>query len=87
MNASAGDGFNIIVERLHNSIRQLTQNFRGFHGSIYSAQSIMKGYEVYYNFIRKHEALNYKTPAELTIPELKFETPNRWKELIELAYI
>lgn len=47
----------------------------------------MKGIEIYYNFIKKHEALNYKTPVELAISELKFKTPNRWKELIELAYI
>ena len=45
----------------------------------------MKGIEIYYNFIKKHEALNYKTPSEIAIPELKFETPNRWIELIKLA--
>ncbi len=81
--ASKGEGFNIWVERVHNSIRQRTRAFRGLHGSIHSAYSLMKGIEIYYNFIKKHEALNYKTPSELAIPELKFETPNRWRELIE----
>lgn len=85
VNASAGEGFNIWVERMHNSIRQRTQNFRGLHGSVESAYALMKGIEIYYNFIRKHEALQGKTPSELAIPELKFETPNRWMELIELA--
>jgi len=47
----------------------------------------MKGIEIYYNFVKKHEALNYKTPSELAIPELKFETPNRWMELIEKSNI
>lgn len=63
--ASKGEGFNIWVERVHNSIRQRTRAFRGLHGSIHSAYSIMKGIEIYYNFVKKHEALNYKTPSEL----------------------
>lgn len=85
VNASRGEGFNIWVERIHNSIRQRTHSFRGLHGSISSAYSLMKGIEIYYNFIKKHEALNYRTPSELAIPELKFETPNRWLELINLS--
>jgi len=82
---SKGEGFNIWIERLHNTIRQRTQNFRGFHGSVDSANVIMKGFEVYYNFIRPHEALKGKTPSDLAIPSLQFENKNRWLELIELA--
>jgi len=82
--ASKGEGFNIWIERLHNSIRQRTQNFRGFHGSVESAYALMKGLEIYYNFIRKHEALKNKTPSELAT-DLEFKSPNRWLELIELA--
>lgn len=77
------EGFNIWVERLHNTIRQRTQNFRGLHGSVESAYSLFKGIQIFYNFIDKHGSLNGKTPSELAIPELKFETPNRWLELIE----
>ena len=80
-----GEGFNIWVERLHNTIRQRTQNFRGFHGSVESAYSLMKGIEIFYNFIKKHEALKGKTPSELAIPSLQFQTPNRWLELIKLS--
>jgi len=80
-----GEGFNIWVERMHNSIRQRTQNFRGFHGSVESAYSLMKGLEVFYNFVKPHEALKGKTPSELAIPSLQFETPNRWLELIQIA--
>jgi len=83
--ASKGEGFNIWIERLHNSIRQRTKGFRGFHGSLESAYAIMKGLEIFYNFIDKHGALNGKTPSELAIPKLKFETPNRWMELIEMS--
>ena len=75
--------FNYKIERLHNSIRQLTQNFRGFHGSLESANSIMKGYEVYYNFIRKHQGIG-KCPYELAT-ELKLNSNNKWLELIKLS--
>ncbi len=77
------DGFNYKIERLHNSVRQLTQNFRGFHGSVESARAIMNGYEVYYNFIRKHQGIN-KCPYELAT-NLKLKNPNRWLELIQLS--
>ncbi|MBU3913417.1 MAG: DDE-type integrase/transposase/recombinase [Nanoarchaeota archaeon] len=83
VNASKGEGFNIWVERMHNTIRHRTKTFRGFHGSLESAYALMKGIEIYYNFIKKHEALKGKTPSELAIPSLKFETPNRWLELIK----
>lgn len=59
---------------------------KGVH-SIESANVIMKGYEIFYNFIKKHEALNGKTPSEMAIPSLQFETANRWLELIKLAII
>ena len=60
-------------------------NFRGFHGNIKSANAIIKGFEIYYNFIKKHEALKGKTPSDLAIPFLQFETPDRWLELINLS--
>jgi len=84
--ASKGEGFNIMIERLHNSIRERTKTFRGFHGCVESAQAIMKGYEIFYNFIRKHQAIK-KCPYELAIPELKEELnhPNKWFSLIELS--
>jgi len=83
LNFSKGDGFNCRIERLHNSIRERTKTFRGFHGSVESAKAIMKGYEVFYNFIRKHQALN-KCPYELAT-DLKLKNPNKWIELIEMS--
>jgi len=73
-----------MIERLHNNIRQRTKVFRGFHGSITSANAIMKGFEIYYNFITKHQAIN-KCPYELAIPTLKFNSDNKWLELIKLS--
>jgi len=75
--------FNIYIERLHNSIRQRTEGFRGFHGSVDSADSIMKGYEIFYNFIRKHQSIKC-CPYELAT-DLKLENPNKWLGLIEMS--
>ena len=83
VNASKGEGFNIKIERLHNSVRHRIKTFRGFHGSNESANSIMKGYEIYYNFIRRHLALGC-CPYELAT-DFKLENENKWLELIELA--
>ena len=84
VNASKGEGFNIMIERLHNSIRERTKTFRGFHGSVESANAIMKGYEIFYNFIRKHQSIK-RCPYELAIPELKLNSENKWLELIKMA--
>jgi len=80
------EGFNHKIERLHNNIRQRTKTFRGFHGSFESANAIMKGWEVYYNFIMKHQAISC-CPYELACPQLKdkLNVPNKWLALIELS--
>jgi len=84
VNASKGEGFSIMIKRLHNSIRERTKTFRGFHGSVESANAIMKGYEIFYNFIRKHQSIK-RYPYELAIPELKLYSENKWLELIKMA--
>jgi transposase-like protein len=83
LNASKGEGFNCRIERLHNTIRERTKIFRGFK-SIESANAIMKGYEVFYNFIRKHQSLGV-TPATMAVPYLRLEGNNKWLELIKLT--
>jgi transposase-like protein len=85
--ASNDEGFNYPIERLHNSVRARTKVMRGFHGSIHSANAILKGFEVYYNFITKHQVIK-KCPYELAIPELAEtlkDTKNRWLGLIYLT--
>jgi len=81
--ASKGDGFNYPIERLHNNLRARTKTFRGFHGSVESANSIMKGWAIYYNFITKHQTIN-KCPYELAT-DLKLNSENKWLELIKLS--
>ena len=46
----------------------------------------MKGLEIHYNFIKKHEALKGKTPSELAT-DIKLQNPNKWLELINLASV
>ncbi|MBU0958195.1 MAG: DDE-type integrase/transposase/recombinase [Nanoarchaeota archaeon] len=85
VNASKGEGFNHPIERLHNNLRARTKIFRGFHGSVDSARAILKGFEISYNFIIKHQAINC-CPYELAIPELKEKLElNKWLSLIKLA--
>jgi len=79
-------GFNHKIERLHNTIRDRTKIMRGFHGSLESAKAIMKGMEIYYNFVRKHQGIDNKTPSEEAIPELALST-NKWLSLIKLSKI
>ena len=77
-------GFNHKIERLHNTIRDRTKIMRGFHGSLASARAIMKGMEIYYNFVRKHQGIDGKTPSEEAIPELCLST-NKWLSLIKMS--
>lgn len=76
------EGFNHKVERMHSNIRERTKVFRGF-GSLEGANALMKGYEVFYNFIRKHQAINC-CPYELACPKLKLGV-NKWLDLIKLS--
>ncbi len=81
--ASQGDGFNYPIERLHNNLRARTKVMRGFHGSVYSARSIMRGMLIYYNLITKHQGLGC-TPAEKAT-DLRLTKSNKWLELINLS--
>jgi transposase-like protein len=74
-------GFNHKIERLHGNIRERTKTFRGF-GNLESAKAIMKGYVIYHNFVRKHQALN-KYPYQLAT-NLKLGK-NKWLDLIKIS--
>jgi transposase-like protein len=69
-----------MVERLHGTIRQRNKVMRGLYDEA-TAQTIMDGMRIYYNFIRPHMSLNGKTPAEnVAMPKLR---QNKWRSLIE----
>jgi len=83
---SDSGGFNYKVERFHNTLRERTKIMRGFHGCITSAQTLMKGMEIYYNWIRNHQALEGKTPSEIAVPNVELTNKNGWLELIQGGY-
>ena len=70
---------NNMVERLHGTIRERNKTMRGLDNEE-SAQTIIDGMRIYYNFIRPHMALDGQTPAEkVGIAKLK---KNKWQDLI-----
>ncbi len=78
-----GNRFNVPIEKFHNNVRDRTKIMRGFHGSVESADTILRGYVIYYNFIRKYQGINC-SPFELAT-DIKLKNLNRWIELINLA--
>jgi transposase-like protein len=71
---------NNVIERLHGTVRERTKVMRGL-GNENSAQTIIDGNRIYYNFIRPHIALNGLTPAEMAGINLELQD-NRWLSLI-----
>ncbi len=68
------------MERLNGEIRDREQNFRGLK----SADSpILAGYRLFHNYIRPHEALDGRTPAEAC--GIAVEGENRWLTIIQQA--
>jgi len=78
--------FNYKIERFHNTLRERTKVMRGFHGSVNSAQTLLKGFEIYYNWIRNHQSLEGQTPSEIACPNVQIENKNGWLELIQRGY-
>ena len=46
----------------------------------------MKGMEIYYNFVRKHQGIGNKTPQEKAISHLDLSV-NKWLGLIRLSAV
>ncbi len=75
-----GDMNNNKMERLNGEIRQREKTMRGLK---IKDTPILKGYQIYHNYIREHEGLDGKTPAEAC--GIKIEGKNKWKTLIQNA--
>ena len=68
------------MERLNGEIRDREKVIRGLKKK---DTPILKGYQIYHNYIRPHEALNGATPAEACGIEVKGD--NKWLSLIRNA--
>jgi transposase-like protein len=70
---------NNIVERLHETLKERTRPMRGLKTKD-TAQNILDGYVVNYNYVRPHESIKM-TPAQ----KAGIQVTNGWSELIEKA--
>ena len=69
------------IERFNGSIKGRLKPM-GHLNTVEGARTFGEGYEIHYNFIREHQALNGRTPAEMA--KISDEKMN-WRQLIEKA--
>jgi len=74
---------NNMVERLNGTVRERNKVMRGLEDEP-TAQTIINGFRIYYNFIRPHMALNGKTPAQKAKLNLNLGN-NKWLSLVTKA--
>lgn len=68
------------MERLNGEIRDREKTMRGLKKI---DTPILKGYEIFHNYIRPHMGLEGKTPSE--VAGIKVEGDNKWITLIQNA--
>jgi transposase-like protein len=68
------------MERMNGEVRDREKVMRGLKRM---DTPILKGYQIYHNFVRPHEALNGQTPSERA--RIKVEGENKWLTLIQNA--
>jgi putative transposase len=71
---------NNMVERLHGTLKDRTKPMRGLK-SYESTRAILNGFTIHYNYVRPHQSLNGKTPAQAS----GIKASGNWKALIEQA--
>jgi len=72
------------VERFNGTIKNRTKTMRCFE-EFYPCQTTLTAFQIYYNFLRPHMALNGKTPAQAAGIEVEF--PQRWISLIRTSLL
>jgi transposase-like protein len=75
-----GDRNNNKMERFNGEIRDREKTMRGLKKE---ETPILKGYQIFHNYIRVHEGLEGKTPSEAC--GIKVEGKNKWLTLIQNA--
>jgi len=68
------------MERFNGEVRDREKVMRGLKKT---DTPILKGYQLFHNYIREHEGLDGKTPAEAC--GIKVEGKNKWLTLIQNA--
>ncbi len=67
-----------LIERWHGTVKARTKVMRGLK-NLESAIEFTKGFEAYYNYLRPHESLDNKTPAESAGIQYPYKN---WDDLI-----
>jgi hypothetical protein len=75
-----GDMNNNKMERINGEIRDREKVMRGLKST---DTPIIAGYQIFHNYMKPHEALKGKTPAEAC--GIKVEGNNKWITLIQNA--
>lgn len=78
----AGKVHNNKMERMNGEIRDREKTMRGLK---IEDTPILKGYQIFHNFVRPHEALKGQTPADLC--GITVQGKNKWKTLIQNAKV
>jgi transposase-like protein len=68
------------VERLHGTLKDRIKPTRGLKGEE-TVRTLLEGWVVHYNYVRKHQTLRGKTPAQASGIEMK----NDWHVLVKEA--
>ena len=68
------------MERMNGEIRDREKTMRGLKKK---RTVILQGYQIYHNYIRPHESLNGKTPADAC--GIQIQGQDKWKTLIQNA--
>jgi hypothetical protein len=68
------------MERMNGEVRDREKVMRGLKKP---DTPILTGYQLFHNYIRPHEGLNGKTPAEAT--GIRIEGENKWMTIIQNA--
>jgi transposase-like protein len=76
----SGEVHNNKMERFNGEVRDREKVMRGLKKK---DTAILTGYQIYHNYVRPHEALDGKTPADLCGIEVKGK--NKWMTLIQNA--
>jgi putative transposase len=73
-----GDHNNNKMERFNGEVRDREKTMRGLKRQ---DTPILKGYQIYHNYVRPHEGLDGKTPADAS--GIKIEGENKWVTIIQ----
>lgn len=76
--------FKQIEERLNRTYKQNYYGTNGYH-KIECANSYMVLFVCFFNFLRKHSSLRYKTPVDDGLFEEEIRMQDKWLQLIDLS--